>query len=68
VLFTPSGNCAKRKIPNRSKGAIIRHNHVMDYKSNENAIAGIGRFNFPVVNGSVTAKVRKVDSELADFL
>jgi len=35
----------------------------VDCKRNENA--GVGRLNFPVVNKSVTAKVRKVKLKVA---
>jgi len=56
----------KKKNANR-KAVIIHHNNVVDYK-NENAVVGVGRLNFPVVNKSVPAKVREVEIELAASL
>jgi len=37
---------------------------VPDYKRNENAVAGVESLNFPVVNKSVTAKIKKVELSL----
>jgi len=47
---------------------IIEHNNVLDHKGNENVVGGDERFNFPVVAKSVTAKVKKVEIELAAYL
>ena len=54
----------KRKIANR-KAAIIHHNNAVDCKRNENAVAGVGRLNFVMLNKSVTTEVRKEAVELA---
>ena len=40
----------------------------LDHKWNENVVAGVGRLNFPVVKKSDTAKVKKVEIELAASL
>jgi len=37
----------------------------VDHKRNENAVAAVGRLNFPGSNKSVAAEVRKVEIELA---
>jgi len=37
----------------------------LDHKRSENAVAGVGRLNFPRANKSVTAEVRKVEIVLA---
>jgi len=55
----PSANCTKRKL-----STIIEHSNVPDYKRNENAVAGVESLNFPVVNKSVTAKIKKVELSL----
>jgi len=52
-----------KKIRN-CKEAIVQQNNA-DHKSNENAVAGLGRLNIPVVNKSVTAEVNKVENEVA---
>jgi len=57
-------NCVKRKIANR-KAAIIHHNNAVDCKRNENAVVGVRRLNFLMLNKSVTTEVRKVAVELA---
>jgi len=41
---------------------IIEHNNVLDRKRYENVVAGL---NFPVVNKSVTVKIKKIEIELA---
>ena len=41
---------------------------MLDHKRNENAVAGAGWMIFAVVNKSVTAKVKKVEIELAASL
>jgi len=41
---------------------------VLDHKRNENVVAGVGRIIFAVVNKSVSAKVKKVEIELAASL
>jgi len=46
----------------------MQHNNALNHKRNENAVAGIGRLNFLVINKSVTAKVKKVEIELAASL
>jgi len=48
--------------------AIIEHSNVLDHKGNENVVGGVGRLNFPVITKSVTAKVKKVETELAASL
>jgi len=53
----------KRKLP-----AIIEHNNVLDQRGNENVVGGVARLNFPVVTKSDTAKVKKVEIELAASL
>ena len=65
MLCIPSANSAKRK---RKLPGIIEHNNVLDHKGNENVVGGDERFNFPVVAKSVTAKVKKVEIELAAYL
>jgi len=35
----------------------MKHNNAVDHKRNENAIAGVGRMNFPVFNKSVADEV-----------
>jgi len=37
----------------------------VDHKRNENAVAGIRRLNFPVVNKSVSAKAKEVKIKVA---
>ena len=66
MLCIPSANCAE-KIVNR-KAATMHYNNEVDHRKNENAVAVIGRLNFPVVNKSVIAKIRKVKMELAASL
>ena len=63
MLYIPSANCAKRKFPD-----IIEHNNVLNHKRNENVVVGDGRINFPIVNKSDTAEVKKVEIELATSL
>jgi len=63
-VCVPCANCVKRKIANR-KAAIIHHNNAVDCKRNENAVAGVGRLNFVMLNKSVTTEVRKEAVELA---
>jgi len=65
LLCIPSANSAKRK---RKLPAIIEHSNVLDHKGNENVVGGVGRLNFPVITKSVTAKVKKVETELAASL
>jgi len=48
--------------------AIIEHYNLLDHEGNENVVGGVGRLNFPAVTKSVTAKVKKVDIELAPYL
>jgi len=55
--------CKKKNY--KPKAAIIHHNNAVDYKRNENAVGGVERVNFPVFNEPVTAKIRKVEIELA---
>jgi len=50
----------KKKIP-----AIMEHNNVLGHKRKQNAVAGVGGFNFPVVHKYVTATAQKADIELA---
>jgi len=38
---------------------------VLDRKRYENVIAGVAGLNFPVVNKSVTVKIKKIEIELA---
>jgi len=64
VRPVPSANC-KKKIANR-KAAITQHKNAVHHKINENAVAGVGRLNFPGADKSVTTEVRKVEIELAD--
>jgi len=45
--------------------AIIHHSNAVDCKRNKNAVAGVSRLNFPVVDKSVTAIFRKIEIELA---
>jgi len=40
----------------------------LGHKRNENAIAGVGKLNFPGANKSASAEVRKVEIELAASL
>jgi len=40
----------------------------LDHKRSENAVTVAGRLNFPGVNKSATAEVRKVEIELATSL
>jgi len=63
VLCIPSANSAKRKLP-----AIIEQSNVLHYKGNENVVGVVPRLNFPVVTKSVTAKINKVEIELAASL
>jgi len=57
----------QKKIANR-KEAITQHKNAVHDKRNENAVAGVGRLNFPGANKSVTAEVMKVEIELAASL
>jgi len=59
-----AGSC--KPIPSANwKAAITHHNNAVDHKRNENPVAGVGRLNFPGVNTSVTAEIRKVKIKLA---
>jgi len=46
----------------------LKHSNVLDHKGNENVVGGVERLNFQVVTKSVTAKVKKVEIELAASL
>ena len=63
----PFCKLCKKKITIR-KAAITQHKNAVDCKRNENAVAVVGRLNFPGANQSVTAAVRKVEIELAASL
>jgi len=43
----------------------MEHNNVLNHKRKQNAVAGDGGFNFPVVYKSVTATAQKAEIELA---
>jgi len=44
----PANRAKKNKIRNR-KAAIMQENNEVDHKGNENATAGVGRLNIPLV-------------------
>jgi len=46
----------------------LQMSYLLDHKRSENAVAGVGRLNFPGANESVTIEVRKVEIELAASL
>jgi len=50
------------------KAAITQQNNAGDHKRNENAVAGVGRLDIPVVTKSVIAENNKVEIELAPSL
>jgi len=55
-------------LQNKNCEPAVVDNNVCDHKRNNNAVACIGWLNFPVVNKSVIAKVKKVDIDLGASL
>jgi len=64
VLCIPSAKQCEKKIA-KPKAAVTEHNNVVDHKRNDNAVAGIRRLTFPVINKSVSAKAKEVKIQVA---
>ena len=60
--------CLLLTLQNKNCEPAVVGNIVRDHKRNKNAVACIGWLNFPVVNKSVIAKVKKVDIDLGASL
>jgi len=54
----------KKKYANR-EAAILQVNIAEHHKINKNAVSGVIRLNFPEINKSVTAEVKKIEIEHA---
>jgi len=54
-----------QKKHGNNQADILHENIAEDHKINKNAVSDVGRLNFPLINKSVTAEVKKVEIELA---